>query len=129
MSLKDSLRIMVVDDMGVSRGLLIQAIEEIGLWKNEAEKDGRAAFNRLINDPVHLVLSDYNMPGMDGLELLQALRQHRATARIGFILVTGNPTADIVTRGKALGLNNMIKKPFTTASLKHCIESVVGRLA
>lgn len=128
MGLKDSLRIMVVDDMGVSRGLLIQAIEEIGLWKNEAEKDGRAAFDKLVRDPVHLVLSDFNMPGMDGLELLQALRQHKTTARIGFILVTGNPTADMVSRGKTLGLNNMIKKPFTTASLKQCIESVVGRL-
>lgn len=128
MSLKDSLRVMVVDDMGVSRGLLIQAIEEIGIWKNQAENDGRAALAKLVADPVHLVLSDYNMPGMDGLELLKALRQNRSTARVGFILVTGNPTPDIVSKGKALGLNNLIKKPFTTAALKQCIESVVGRL-
>lgn len=128
MSLKDSLRVMVVDDMGVSRGLLIQAIEEIGIWKNQAENDGRTALSKLIQDPVHLVLSDYNMPGMDGLELLRELRQNRATARVGFILVTGNPTPEIVTKGKSLGLNNVIKKPFSTASLKQCIESVVGRL-
>ncbi|MBQ2260639.1 MAG: response regulator [Loktanella sp.] len=128
MSLKDNLRVMIVDDMGVSRGLLVQAIEEMGIWKNQAENDGRAALNKLIADPVHLVLSDYNMPGMDGLELLRALRQHQATARIGFILVTGNPTPDLVAQGKALGLNNMIKKPFSTASMKQCIESVVGRL-
>lgn len=128
MSLKDTLRVMIVDDMGVSRGLLVQAVEEMGLWKNQAENDGRAALNKLIADPVHLVLSDYNMPGMDGLELLRALRQHKATARIGFILVTGNPTPDLVAKGKALGLNNMIKKPFSTASMKQCIESVVGRL-
>ncbi|WP_411890558.1 response regulator [Yoonia sp. SDW83-1] len=128
MSLKDSLRVMVVDDMGVSRGLLIQAIEEMGIWKNQAENDGRAALAKLVADPVHLVLSDYNMPGMDGLELLKALRQNKSTARIGFILVTGNPTPDLVSKGKALGLNNIIKKPFSTASMKQCIESVVGRL-
>ena len=128
MSLKDTLRVMIVDDMGVSRGLLVQAIEEMGIWKNQAENDGRAALNKLIADPVHLVLSDYNMPGMDGLELLRALRQHRATARIGFILVTGNPTPDLVAKGKALGLNNIIKKPFSTASMKQCIETVVGKL-
>lgn len=128
MSLKDSLRIMIVDDMGVSRGLLVQAIEEMGIWKNEAENDGRTALAKLINDPVHLVLSDYNMPGMDGLELLHALRQNQSTARIGFILVTGNPTPDLVSKGRALGLNNIIKKPFTTASMKQCIESVVGKL-
>ena len=67
MSLKDSLRVMIVDDMGVSRGLLIQAIEEMGIWKNQAENDGRVALTKLVSDPVHLVLSDYNMPGMDGL--------------------------------------------------------------
>lgn len=128
MSLKDSLRVMIVDDMGVSRGLLVQAIEEMGIWKNQAENDGRAAYEKLVSDPVHLVLSDYNMPGMDGLQLLQALRQNRSTSRIGFILVTGNPTPDLVSKGKALGLNNIIKKPFTTASMKQCIESVVGRL-
>lgn len=128
MSLKDTLRVMVVDDMGVSRGLLIQSIEEMGIWKNQAENDGRTAFDKLIQDPVHLVLSDYNMPGMDGLGLLQALRQNTSTARIGFILVTGNPTPDLVSKGRALGVNNIIKKPFTTAGLKQCIESVVGRL-
>lgn len=128
MSLKDSLRVMIVDDMGVSRGLLIQAIEEMGIWKNQAENDGRVALSKLVADPVHLVLSDYNMPGMDGLELLKALRQNKTTARIGFILVTGNPTPDLVSKGKALGLNNIIKKPFSTASMKQCIESVVGRL-
>lgn len=128
MSLKDTLRVMIVDNTGVSRGLLVQAIEEMGIWKNQAENDGRAALNKLIADPVHLVLSDYNMPGMDGLELLRALRQHKATARIGFILVTGNPTPDLVAKGKALGLNNIIKKPFSTASMKQCIETVVGKL-
>lgn len=128
MSLKDTLRVMIVDNTGVSRGLLVQAIEEMGIWKNQAENDGRAALNKLIADPVHLVLSDYNMPGMDGLELLRALRQHKATARVGFILVTGNPTPDLVAKGKALGLNNIIKKPFSTASMKQCIETVVGKL-
>lgn len=128
MSLKSSLKVMIVDDMGVSRGLLVQAIEEIGIWKNQAENDGRAALQKLIADPVHLVLSDYNMPGMDGLELLRALRQNKSTARIGFILVTGSPTPDLVAKGRALGLNNIIKKPFSTASLKQCIESVVGPL-
>lgn len=128
MSLRDSLRIMIVDDMGVSRGLLVQAIEEMGIWKNQAENDAQVALQKLIADPVHLVLSDYNMPGMDGLQFLQALRQNKSTARIGFILVTGNPTPDMVAKGKALGLNNIIKKPFSTASMKQCIETVVGKI-
>jgi two-component system chemotaxis response regulator CheY len=119
---------MVVDDMSVSRGLLVQALEEMGLWKTETENSAQTALNRLTANPAHLVLCDYNMPGMDGLGLLQALRSNRLTQGIGFILVTGSPTPDMLTRGRQLGLNNLVKKPFTTAGLKQAIESVVGRL-
>ena len=82
----------------------------------------------LWQQPVHLVLSDMNMPGMSGLELLQALRQNRSTQRIGFILITGTPSQEILRRGQELGANNFIKKPFTTATLKGAIEGVVGKL-
>ena len=128
MGLKDSLRLMVVDDMSVSRGLLTQALEEIGRMKYQTENDGRAAFAKLAAQPVHLVLSDYNMPNMDGLGLLEALRRNKSTQSVGFILVTGNPTREAVEKGRALGLNNMIKKPFTSSALKQCIEQVVGKL-
>lgn len=128
MSLRDSLTVMVVDDMTTSRGLITQALEANGIMKYTTENDGQAALQKLVGQPVHLVLSDMNMPKMDGLELLKALRQNHSTARIGFILVTGSPTPQIVEKGKAMGLNNMIKKPFTPQAMKACIESVVGRL-
>ncbi len=128
MGLKDNLRVMVVDDMATSRGLITQALDEIGIKNYITENDGKKALGRLSANPVHLVLSDYNMPGMDGLGLLQAVRTNQSTQKIGFILVTGKPTPEIVAQAKKLGLNNMIKKPFTAASMKQCIESVVGRL-
>ena len=128
MGLKDNLRIMVVDDMATSRGLITQALDEIGIKNYVTENDGKKAFSRLAATPVHQVLPDYNMPGMDGLGLLKAVRTNPATQKIGFILVTGKPTPEIVAEAKKLGLNNMIKKPFTSDSMKQCIESVVGRL-
>ena len=128
MGLKDSLRIMVVDDMATSRGLITQALDDIGVKNYVTENDGQKAYQRLGSTPVHLVLSDYNMPGMDGLGLLKAVRSNQATQKLGFILVTGRPTPELVAQAKQLGLNNMIKKPFTAASMKQCIESVVGRL-
>lgn len=128
MSLKQSLRVMVVDDMSTSRGIITQALDEIGIDNYGVESSGSSALSKLVANPVHLVLSDYNMPGMDGLGLLQSLRQTKITSRIGFILITGKPTQDIVTTGQKLGMNNIIKKPFTTASLKQCIETVVGKL-
>ncbi|WP_305971073.1 MULTISPECIES: response regulator [unclassified Mameliella] len=128
MGMKDSLRVMVVDDMATSRGLITQALDDIGVKNYVTENDGRAALERMAAGPVHLVLSDYNMPGLDGLGLLKAVRGHQTLKKMGFILVTGRPTPEIVAEAKRLGLNNMIKKPFTSASMKQCIESVVGRL-
>lgn len=69
-----------------------------------------------------------NMPGMSGLDLLGALRHNKSTQRIGFILITGTPSPDILKRGQELGVNNLVKKPFTTVTLKSAIERVVGAL-
>lgn len=128
MSLKDSLRVMVVDDMSTSRGILTQCLDELGIKNYLVENNGQSAFQKLASHPVHLVLSDYNMPGMDGLGLLKAVRTNAATQRIGFILVTGKPTPEVIEVGKKLGLNNIIRKPFTVASMRQAIEQVVGRL-
>lgn len=128
MSLKDSLRVMVVDDMSTSRGILTQCLDELGIKNYMVENKGQSAFQTLTTNPVHLVLSDYNMPGMDGLGLLKALREHRVTQRVGFILVTGKPTPEIVEVGRRLAMNNIIRKPFTVATMKQAIEQVVGRL-
>jgi len=128
MSLRNSLRIMVVDDMSTSRAIITQCLDEIGIPNYTTENSGTNALNKLVANPVHLVLSDYNMPGMDGLGLLKSLRETRTTQRIGFILVTGKATPEMVQVGQRLGMNNMIKKPFTPAMMKQCIERVVGRL-
>lgn len=129
MTLRDTLKVLVVDDMPTSRGLIVQALEEMKVWKNSTENNGKTAFERLAREPVHLILSDMNMPVMDGLELLRHVRQNRATKGVGFILITGKPTPELVAKGRELGMNNMIKKPFTTAQLQACIEQVVGPLS
>ncbi|TKA95675.1 response regulator [Cereibacter changlensis] len=128
MSLKDSLRVMVVDDMSTSRGLIIQALEELGIKKIDFAKDGAAALRALVASPVHLVISDYNMPGLDGLGLLKGIRDNRTTARMGFILVSGTASKDIIEKGQALGMNNFLKKPFTTDGMRRVIQAVVGVL-
>jgi len=128
MALKDQIKVMVVDDMATSRGLIINALQEIGIKNYTYESTGDAAFKQLANNPVHLILSDYNMPGMSGLDLLGAVRGYQPTARTGFILITGSPDPSVVQTGIKLGLNNFIKKPFSALQLKQCMEKVVGRL-
>lgn len=128
MGVAKNLHVMVVDDMSTSRGLLIQALDWMGIRNVDWEKDGQAAFQRLAANPVHLVVSDFNMPGMNGLQLLENLRCHKATRQIGFILVTGVTDTTVLRRGQELAMNNYIKKPFAPEALKACMEKVVGRL-
>lgn len=128
MSLKKQIRIMVVDDMSVSRGLLEQALEEIGVEHLSYATDGESALQALSKAPVHMIISDYNMPKMDGLMLLERLRKTPATQKIGFILVTGSENAEVLKKGQTLGMNNYLKKPFDAAKLKACIERVTGPL-
>ncbi|ABA78594.1 response regulator [Rhodobacter sphaeroides] len=128
MALRDSIRIMVVDDMSTSRGLIIQALEELGIKKIDFCKDGASALRQLAANPVHLVISDYNMPGLDGLGLLKGIRENKTTQRMGFILVSGTATRDIIEKGQSLGMNNFIKKPFTTDGMRKAIQAVVGAL-
>lgn len=128
MSLKDQIKILVVDDMSVSRGLLEQSLEAIGVKNVSYATNGEDALASIASSPVHLVVSDYNMPKMDGLHLLNALRKNPATQKIGFILVSGSEDKNVIAQGQKLGMNNYIKKPFTPASLKQCIERVTGPL-
>lgn len=128
MALRDHLKLLVVDDMSTSRGLITQALEDFGIQQVEVADSGAQAMRSLARSPVHLVLSDYNMPGMDGIALLDAVRHDVKTQATGFIMITGRVTKELVERGRALGLNNYLAKPFTPLDLRHCIEAVVGRL-
>ncbi|WP_339107208.1 response regulator [Thioclava sp. GXIMD4216] len=128
MALRDQLKVMVVDDMSTSRGLILQALDAMGIRQVGYAVDGPGALSILEKTPVHLVISDYNMPGMDGLQLLHAIRKNPKTQRSGFILITGRADKEIIENGKKLGMNNFIKKPFQPQDLRNCIEAVVGRL-
>jgi two-component system chemotaxis response regulator CheY len=122
------LEVMIVDDTSVSRMLMTESLQEIGIVGLSLAKDGAEALTQLKAKPVHLVISDQYMPNLDGLGLLKALRGNASTAKIGFILVTGSPEKSLVDRGRQIGLNNFIAKPFTTPAIRAAIEAVVGRL-
>lgn len=128
MALRDQLRIMVVDDMSTSRGLITQALDECGISQVESTSDGMNALERIAIWPVHLVISDMNMPGMNGLQLLQSLRTNSKTKGIGFLLITGKADRQIIEAGKHLGMNNFLAKPFQPIDLIRAIEAVTGRL-
>jgi len=128
MSLRDQLRIMVVDDMSTSRGLITQALDGLGIRQVESAADGMSAMQRIATWPVHLGISDMNMPGMNGLQLLHALRSNPKTKQVGFLLITGRADRQIIETGKKLGMNNFLAKPFQPKDLIQAIEAITGRL-
>lgn len=128
MPLRDMLRVLVVDDMSTSRGILLQALDTIGIGNVAYAENGKTGMLHARQRVPHLVLSDLYMPELNGLQLLQHLRAEPLTQKIGFILISGRGDASVIETGKKLGMNNFLTKPFTPAQLKSCIEAVVGRL-
>ena len=122
------LKVMVADDTSVSRMLLVDGLNEIGIKNTVLAADGEQALQLMMSTPCHIVFSDMNMPKLNGLQLLKALREYTPTRQCCFILVTGKGDRATIEEGKKYGLNNFLAKPFTTATLKAAIEAVVGKL-
>jgi len=123
-----ALKVLLVDDQLSMRALARTALQQIGITNIDDASDGEEAFRALIQKPVHLVISDFNMPKLDGLGLLRAIRSHEPVRGIAFIMLTGRADKELVQRAMQFGVNNYIVKPFTAAQLKEKIEEVFGAL-
>ncbi|RST87159.1 response regulator [Aquibium carbonis] len=128
MSLLAQLKILVVDDTTTSRMLLRDALETIGFRNISVAADGEQAMQVMMSQPCHLIISDMNMPKMNGLQLLHAIRTYRPTSRVPFMILTGNNDKNVLIEGRKMGLNNYLNKPFTTPDLKKALEAIVGKL-
>ena len=123
-----SLKILLVDDQLSMRALARAALQQIGIVDIADASDGEEAFRALVQRPVHLVISDFNMPKLDGLGLLRAIRSHEPVRGVAFIMLTGRADKELVQRAVQFGVNNYIVKPFTAQQLKDKIEEVFGAL-
>ena len=122
------LKVMIVDDMQTSRLLIRSALEELGVTQVAIASDGEQALKALMVQPLPLVISDYNMPKLDGLNLLRALRAYGPTSKVSFIMMTGRGDQDLIDKAKPYGVSGYLSKPFTAATVKAHIEKVIGRL-
>lgn len=129
MAIAKLLKVLVVDDTSVSRMMLIDGLNQLGITNVTVAMDGEQGLKQMMASPSHLILSDFNMPKLDGLQFLKAIREYAPTKNVGFILVTGRGDKEMIMKGRALGLNNYLPKPFTVPVLKSTLEAVVGPLA
>lgn len=123
-----SLRVLVVDDQLTMRALVRSALQDIGFRDISDAGDGEEGLQSLVAKPAHLIISDFNMPKLDGLGFLRAVRAHEPTKKTAFIMLTGRGDKELVQRAVQFGVNNYIMKPFSPTTLRGKIEQVFGAL-
>lgn len=125
---KQTIKILIVDDQTTSRLLMREALQQIGFANIPFAKDGEEALKMMMTSPAHVVISDYNMPKLNGLQLLQAIRTFPATRITPFILLTGSGDRQVLQAAVKLGVNNYLPKPVQPAALQKAIQAVVGNI-
>ena len=129
MPASSSLTCLVVDDQQTMRSLVRTGLQQLGFRTIYEAPDGEEGLRQMLSRPIHLVISDYNMPKLDGLGLLRAIRSHPPIQKTAFIMLTGRADKELVQRAVQFGVNNYLVKPFTVGTLKEKIEAIFGVLA
>lgn len=124
-----AIKVMVVDDQASMRAMIRVALQDFGFKDVRDKGSAVEAFSAVKSDRVHLIISDYNMPDMDGLQFLEAVRKDDVIGKTVFIMLTGSSDRELVQKAAALGVNNYLVKPFAPAALKEKIERVFGALS
>jgi len=122
------IKVMVVDDQASMRAMIRRTLQDLGFKDVRDKPSAGEALSAVRSDRVHLIISDYNMPEMDGLQLLKEVRGDPVIGKTVFIMLTGSSDKELVQQAAALGVNNYVVKPFAPAALKEKIERVFGEL-
>lgn len=129
MEIDKNIRILIVDDFATMRRIIKNLLRDHGFENVDEAEDGVKALAKLQNAGYGLVITDWNMPGMPGLELLKAIRADARLAATPVLMVTAEQRREQIVEAAEAGVNGYIIKPFTAAMLKDKIERVFERLA
>jgi two-component system, chemotaxis family, chemotaxis protein CheY len=124
MTIDRSVNILIVDDFMSMRKIIKGAFKQLGCNNLFEAIDGEDALRILGTEKIGLIVSDWNMPNMNGLELLKAVRADDNLKGIPFLMVTTEGTADNVIQAIKSGVSNYIVKPFTTETLNTKLEKI-----
>ncbi|MCI4453811.1 MAG: chemotaxis response regulator CheY [Thermodesulfobacterium sp.] len=121
-----NIKILIVDDFSTMRKIIRNILTQLG-FKNILEADdGTTALEILKKEKVDLIISDWNMPKMSGLELLKAVRSDENLKDIPFVMVTAEAQKENILEAIKYKVNQYIVKPFTPETLKEKLEKVFG---
>jgi len=124
-----SIKVLVADDFATMRKIVRNVLKQIGFEDIVEAEDGTTALQILKNEKIGLVVTDWNMPNMSGLELLQHIRKNPATAKVPVLMVTAEGLKENVLEAVKAGVNNYVVKPFTAEVLQEKIEAIFRKLA
>jgi two-component system, chemotaxis family, chemotaxis protein CheY len=124
-----AVRLLVVDDDYMMRDLVRRSLERLGYSHIFDAKDGLEGLTIARERLPHIIISDYSMPRMDGIELIEAIRADPVLGKVGFVLLSGVADEATVRRAFELGVNSYIVKPFSMADLRSRMEAVFEQIS
>ncbi len=125
---RTSLKFLVVDDFATMRRIVRNLLKELGFTNVEEAEDGAVALTKLRQGGFEIVVSDWNMPNMDGLTLLQTMRADAELKSLPFLMITAEAKKENIAAAVQAGASSCIAKPFTAATLQDKLDKIFEKM-
>ena len=123
-----NMKILVVDDFSTMRRIIKNLLKDLGFSIIQEADDGSTALPMLQQGDFDFVVTDWNMPGMQGIDLLRAIRADDSLKHLPVLMVTAEAKKEQIVAAAQAGVNGYVVKPFTAATLKEKLEKILERL-
>ncbi|QDQ88711.1 chemotaxis protein CheY [Alcaligenaceae bacterium SJ-26] len=124
-----NIRILVVDDFPTMRRIVRNLLKELGFENVDEAEDGAQGLDKLKNGNFQFVVSDWNMPNLDGLEMLKTIRATPELSHLPVLMVTAEAKKENIVAAAQAGANGYVVKPFTAATLEEKLNKIFEKLA
>jgi len=122
------MKILIVDDFSTMRRIIKNLLRDLGFNNTAEADDGNSALPMLQTGSYHFLVTDWNMPGMTGIELLKAVRKDEKISSLPVLMVTAEQKREQIVEAAQAGVNGYIVKPFTASTLKEKIDKIFERI-
>ncbi|CAA0279718.1 response regulator [Alteromonas sp. KUL154] len=122
------MKILVVDDFSTMRRIIKNLLKDLGFANIQEADDGSTALPMLQQGDFDFVVTDWNMPGMQGIDLLRAIRADDKLKHLPVLMVTAEAKKEQIVAAAQAGVNGYVVKPFTAATLKEKLDKIFERL-
>lgn len=122
------MKILIVDDFSTMRRIIKNLLRDLGFNNTAEADDGKTALPMLKTGEFQFLVTDWNMPGMQGIDLLKAVRAEESLKTLPVLMVTAEQKREQIVAAAEAGVNGYIVKPFTAATLKEKIDKIFQRI-